>query len=80
MRFLQKRCRACGRNPQDKDWRTTNSVDDPGKHKSFQSTAIYTRMLALDVKHEVERTHPRAKRKLTKKPSRQTPPPANLEP
>ena len=48
-------------------------------HKRFQTTAIYTRMLALDVKHEVERTHPRAKRKLTKKPSRKTTPPANLE-
>ena len=49
-------------------------------HKSLRSTALYTRILTLDVGHELLRTHPRAKRKLTKKPSRPKPDPDNLDP
>lgn len=48
-------------------------------HKSLDSTALYTRMLTMDVEQELLRTHPRAKRKLTKKPSPPKPDPDNLE-
>ena len=35
-------------------------------HKCIGSTAIYTRMLPLDVQNEVKRTHPRAQRKASR--------------
>ena len=48
-------------------------------HKSLDSTALYTRMLTMDVEQELLRTHSRAQRKLTKKPSPPKPDPDNLE-